>query len=55
MTEKDHDQTLDEVTAETTSAFPRADFVNEPDALPTVGADSAVSEVEELPPGSALM
>ena len=55
MTEKDHGQTLDEVTGETTSAFRSADFVNEPDALPTVGADSAVSGVEALPPGSALI
>jgi pSer/pThr/pTyr-binding forkhead associated (FHA) protein len=53
VTEKDHDQTLDEVTGETTSAFPSADFLNEPDALPTVAADSA--GVEALPPGSALI
>jgi pSer/pThr/pTyr-binding forkhead associated (FHA) protein len=55
VTEKDRDQTLDEVIGETTSAFPSADFLNEPDALPTVGADSAVSGVEALPPGSALI
>ena len=55
MTEKDHDQTPDEVTRETTSAFPSADFLSEPDALPTVGADSAASGVEALPPGSALI
>ncbi len=55
VTEKDRDQTPDEVTGETTSAFPSADFVSEPDALPTVGADSAVSGVEALPPGSALI
>ena len=55
MTEKDRDQTPDEVTGETTSAFPSADFLNEPDALPTVGADSAVSGVEALPDGSALI
>jgi pSer/pThr/pTyr-binding forkhead associated (FHA) protein len=55
VTEKDRDQTLDEVTGETTSAFRSADFLNEPDALPTVGADSAVSGVEALPPGSALI
>jgi hypothetical protein len=35
VTDKDHDQTSDEVTGETTSAFPSADFLNEPDALPT--------------------
>jgi hypothetical protein len=46
VTDKDHDQTSDEVTGETTSAFPSADFVNELDAVPTVGADSAVSGVE---------
>ena len=55
VTDKDRDQTPDEVTGETTSAFPSADFVNEPDAVPTVGADSAVSGVEALPPGSALI
>ena len=55
MTEKDRDQTPDEVTGETTSAFRSADFLNEPDALPTVGPDSAVSGVEALPPGSALI
>jgi pSer/pThr/pTyr-binding forkhead associated (FHA) protein len=55
VTEKDRDQTSDEVTGEMTSAFPSADFVNESDALPMVGADSAVSGVEALPPGSALI
>jgi len=55
VTEKDRDQTLDEVTGETTSAFPSADFLNEPDAPPTVAAASAVSGVEALPPGSALI
>jgi pSer/pThr/pTyr-binding forkhead associated (FHA) protein len=55
VTDHDHDQTSDDVTRETTSAFPSADFVNEPDALPTLGADSAVSGVEALPPGSALI
>ena len=54
MTEKDHDQTSDEVTGETTSAFPSADFVNEPDALPP-WAPPALSPVEALPPGSALI
>ena len=55
MTDKDDDQTLDDVTRETTSAFSSADFFSEPDALPTVAADSAVSGVEALPPGSALI
>jgi pSer/pThr/pTyr-binding forkhead associated (FHA) protein len=42
----------DKVTGETTSAFPRADFLNEPDAIPTVGP---VSLVDGLPKGSALL
>jgi hypothetical protein len=54
VTDKDHDQTSDEVTGETTSAFPSADFLNEPDALPT-WAPTARSPVEGLPPGSALI
>src|SRR3984893_2358586 len=45
----------DEVTGEATSAFPRAEFLNEPDALPTVGRDSTVSGVDKLPTGSALL
>src|SRR4029453_6751805 len=40
------------VTGETTSAFPRADFLNEPDAIRTVGP---VSSVDGLPKGSALL
>jgi pSer/pThr/pTyr-binding forkhead associated (FHA) protein len=52
VTDKD---SSDEVTREATSAFPRAEFLNEPDALPTVGRDSAVSGVERLPTGSALL
>src|ERR1700720_4704417 len=54
VTDKDHDQTSDEVTGETTSAFPSADFLNEPNALPT-SAPTARSPVEGLPPGSALI
>src|SRR4029077_4268458 len=46
VTENDHDQTSDDVTRETTSASPPPNFPNDPDALPTVGADSAVSGVE---------
>jgi pSer/pThr/pTyr-binding forkhead associated (FHA) protein len=42
----------DKVTGETTSAFPGADFLNEPDAIPTVGP---VSLVDGLPKGSALL
>jgi hypothetical protein len=56
VTDKDHDQTSDEVTGETTSAFPSAKFLNEPGALPTAAAAaSAVSGVEALPQGSALI
>jgi pSer/pThr/pTyr-binding forkhead associated (FHA) protein len=42
----------DKVTGETTSAFPRADFLNEPDAIPTV---APVSLVDGLPKCSALL
>ncbi len=58
MTEKDTnsgaDQTSDEVTVETTSVF-RADFLSELDAPAAVGTEGAVSGVEGLPPGSALL
>ena len=53
-TEKDNDQTSDEVTVETTSVF-RADFLNELDAPAQAGTESAVSGVEGLPVGSALL
>lgn len=45
----------DEVTGETTSALTRADFLNELEAVPTVGPDSGAPVVEELPMGSALL
>ncbi|MGF2946963.1 glycogen accumulation regulator GarA [Mycobacterium sp. Lab-001] len=48
------DQTSDEVTVETTSVF-RADFLNELDAPAHTGGESAVSGVEGLPAGSALL
>ena len=48
------DQTSDEVTVETTSVF-RADFLNELDAPAQAGTESAVSGVEGLPAGSALL
>lgn len=48
------DQTSDEVTVETTSVF-RADFLSELDAPAQAGTESAVSGVEGLPPGSALL
>ena len=58
MTEKQHnsgaDQTSDEVTVETTSVF-RADFLNELDAPAAAGTEGAVSGVEGLPAGSALL
>lgn len=48
------DQTSDEVTVETTSVF-RADFLSELDAPAQASTESAVSGVEGLPPGSALL
>jgi pSer/pThr/pTyr-binding forkhead associated (FHA) protein len=54
VTDNDHDQTSDDVTRETTSAFPSANFLNEPDALPP-WAPTTRSPVEALPPGSALI
>src|SRR5947209_5333803 len=48
------DQNSDEVTVETTSVF-RADFLNELDAPAATGGESAVSGVEGLPVGSALL
>jgi pSer/pThr/pTyr-binding forkhead associated (FHA) protein len=53
VTEKDNDQTSEEVTVETTSVF-RADFLNELDAQDKV-VDAPVSGVEGLPHGSALL
>src|SRR3984957_7263323 len=54
VTDKDNDQTSDEVTVETTSVF-RADFLNELDAPAQSGSETAVSGVEGLPVGSALL
>jgi pSer/pThr/pTyr-binding forkhead associated (FHA) protein len=51
VTDKD---SSDEVTVETTSVF-RADFLNELDTPPSTGSESAVSGVEGLPVGSALL
>ena len=53
MTEKDNDQTSEDLTVETTSVF-RADFLNELDAQDKV-VDAPVSGVEGLPHGSALL
>jgi pSer/pThr/pTyr-binding forkhead associated (FHA) protein len=52
--EIEKDQSSDDVTVETTSVF-RADFLNELDAPAQAGAESAVSGVEGLPAGSALL
>ncbi len=54
MTNSDRDQTRDEVTGDTTSAFPSAGFLNEADGLST-GSPTARSPIEDLPPGSALI
>lgn len=54
MTDKFSDQTSDEITVETTSVF-RADFLSELEVSPHTGAESSVSGVEGLPPGSALL
>ena len=56
MTDKDSasDQGSEEVTVETTSVF-RADFLSELDAAPATGTSNAVSGVEGLPVGSALL
>jgi pSer/pThr/pTyr-binding forkhead associated (FHA) protein len=56
VTDKDSasDQGSEEVTVETTSVF-RADFLSELDAAPATGASNAVSGVEGLPVGSALL
>ncbi len=56
MTDKDFNSGADsdEVTVETTSVF-RADFLTELDAPPAAGGEKAVSGVEGLPAGSALL
>ena len=48
------DQTSDDVSVETTSVF-RSDFLNELDPATTTGTETAVSGVEGLPAGSALL
>ena len=48
------DNDSDEVSVETTSVF-RQEFLNELDAPASTGAESAVSGVEGLPTGSALL
>jgi pSer/pThr/pTyr-binding forkhead associated (FHA) protein len=54
VTDKDNEQTSEEVTVETTSVF-RADFLNELDAPAAAGGEGTVSGVEGLPVGSALL
>ena len=58
MTENDRrsgtDDASDEVTVETTSVF-RADFLNDLDAAAGPAGETAVSGVEGLPVGSALL
>ena len=58
MTDKDSnsgaDHTPEEANVETTSVF-RADFLTELDAPATTSTDTAVSGVEGLPQGSALL
>src|ERR1700747_3012686 len=51
---RQEEQIPDEVTVETTSVF-RADFLSELDAPAQAGTESAVSGVEGLPAGSALL
>ena len=53
MTEKHSDHTSDETTADITSAF-RANFF-EPAVPTTARAQCAVSGIDELPSGSALL
>ena len=57
MTDNDTSSGADQsedLTVETTSVF-RSDFLNELDAPPATGGDNAVSGVEGLPAGSALL
>lgn len=57
MTDRDRqssDDAFDEVTVETTSVF-RADFLNDVDAPAAPAGETAVSGVESLPLGSALL
>jgi pSer/pThr/pTyr-binding forkhead associated (FHA) protein len=51
VTEKDNDQSYDEAIMDITSAF-HADFLN---GRATAGAEGAISGIEALPTGSALL
>ena len=54
MTDRDNDQASEDVTVETTSVF-RTEFLSELDAPAQADTESAVSGVEGLPQGSALL
>ena len=54
MSQKDNEQTSDQVTGETTSAF-RADLLGELDAAAAAAAEAGVWGVEGLPSGSAVL
>ncbi|MBV8295038.1 MAG: FHA domain-containing protein, partial [Mycobacterium sp.] len=54
MSHKDNDQTSDEGTGETTSAFP-AHLLGELEAPAAAGVEPHILAVEGLPPGSALL
>jgi len=54
VTEKNNDQTSNEGITETTSVF-HPHFINEPDAPTPVGAGAAMSGIEALLIGSALL
>jgi len=54
VSHKDNDQTSDEGTGETTSAFP-AHLLGELEAPAAAGVEPHISAVEGLPPGSALL
>jgi pSer/pThr/pTyr-binding forkhead associated (FHA) protein len=53
-TDNDNDQTSQEDTGDTTSAF-RADFLGELDASAAGAAEAGVGDIEGLPSGSALL
>ena len=54
MSQKDSEQTSDQVTGETTSAF-RADLLGELDAAAAAAAEAGVWGVDGLPSGSAVV
>jgi pSer/pThr/pTyr-binding forkhead associated (FHA) protein len=54
VSQKDNEQTSDEVTGETTSAF-RAELLGELDASAAAAAEAGVWGVEGLPSGSAVV